>query len=302
MAADQQLVRDRAVSDTTGQRSDQPSQEAERDGSWSEGIIGMSAARLVLVASFLAAWQWLPDVDAVRARFTFMDPFFISSPSLITQRIWDITTGANDATPIWSPLFFTLYTSMAGTAIAIAAGAFLGLLLSNSRFLERLFWPFIVALNAVPRIAIVPIIVILVGSAAKANIVTAVIVVFFLVFYNALEGGRTTPIEMIENAKLLGAGPWDIMRSVRLPLVLAWTSAAVPNAIAFGLVGAVTTEIFTGGEGIGQVLSASVNTADATLTFSVVVILTVVGVALVLGATLARRLVLPWWGRPGTSI
>jgi NitT/TauT family transport system permease protein len=137
--------------------------------------------------------------------------------------------------------------------------------------------------------------VIIAGNSARADIITAITVVVFLVFYNALEGGRSAPTEMINNAKVMGASSFDVMLSVRLPLVLAWTFAAVPNAIAFGLVGSVTAELFTGASGVGQLLSTAVDTADATLTFSVVVILTIAGVALVLLADQLRKLVLPWW-------
>ena len=149
----------------------------------------------------------------------------------------------------------------------------LGLLLSESDFLERVFRPYVVALNAVPRIALIPIIVIIVGNNAKSSAVTSAIIVVFLVFYNAFEGGRSVPREMLQNATILGARRWSRMLRIRMPFVLAWTFATLPNAISFGLVGAVTAELFTGSGGIGQVLVQAVNTVDATLTFAVVVIL-----------------------------
>jgi NitT/TauT family transport system permease protein len=253
------------------------------------------ATRFCIIAAFLLAWQYLPDVSGINKRITFLDPFFISSPSRVAARVWDLATGAKHTPLVWHPFFFTLSSALIGTAIAVIAGAAAGLFLSNSPRLERVFRPFVTALNAVPRIAIVPVVVIIAGNSARADIITAITVVVFLVFYNALEGGRSAPTEMINNAKVMGASSFDVMLSVRLPLVLAWTFAAVPNAIAFGLVGSVTAELFTGASGVGQLLSTAVDTADATLTFSVVVILTIAGVALVLLADQLRKLVLPWW-------
>jgi hypothetical protein len=65
-------------------------------------------------------------------------------------------------------------------------------------------------------------------------------VVFFLAFFSALEGGRSVSQAMLDNARLLGAGPLDVMQTIRLPLVLQWTFATVPNAVSFGLIVAVT--------------------------------------------------------------
>jgi ABC-type nitrate/sulfonate/bicarbonate transport system permease component len=85
------------------------------------------------------------------------------------------------------------------------------------------------------------------------------------------------------------------MLKIRGPFVLVWTLSQIPNAIAFGLTGTVTAELFTGSNGIGGILIAAINTQDADLTFAVVFILAAVGVVLVLGLDMVRRRVLHWW-------
>jgi len=159
--------------------------------------------------------------------------------------------------------------------------------------------PFLILFNAIPRIAIIPIIILIFGATAVTDAVTAFIVVFFLVFYNAAEGAASVSVEMIQNAELLGNSKARIMWSVRWPYALAWTFVSLPNAIAFGLVGTVTAEVFTGGDGIGYQLSLAIGAVNATLIFSVVVILAVVGVTLTLGAQLLRLALLPWWATSG---
>lgn len=252
--------------------------------------------RTVLVAGFLAAWQWLPSIEWLRSRVTFLDPFFISSPRLVAERMWNLVQGSNGYDSIWPNLRFTVVNTLAGTAIAVVVGTVLGLLLSNNPLHERILRPIIVVLNAIPRVAVVPIMILVAGSAAKASILTAITVVVFLVFFNALEAGRGTPQEMIDAARVAGAGARDVMVRVRLPYVLGWVAASLPNAIAFGLVGTVTTEIFVGASGMGQMLTTAVNTADATLTFSVVVFLGVTGALLVLGVGWLQQRLMPWWG------
>ena len=257
--------------------------------------LALSWWRLLIVGVFLAMWQFVPKIPGINGRVVWLDPFFISSPSLVAHRVWEVCTGAGQTATIWAPLWFTVYTALVGTGIAVLFGAAGGLALSNNPFAERVFRPLVAAVNAVPRIAIVPIVVIIARSPASADIATAVAVVIGLVFYNALEGGRSVPPEMVDGARLMGATNLGVMVRIRLPYVAAWVFAAMPSAFAFGLVGSVTTEIFTGAPGIGHLLQVAVNTADATLTFTVVFMLTLVGVTLVQGTEVLRNKLLPWW-------
>jgi ABC-type Fe3+ transport system permease subunit len=114
--------------------------------------------------------------------------------------------------------------------------------------------------------------------------------VFFLVFFNAAAGASSVPAEMIQNAQLLGASKLGAMWKVRWPIALEWTLASLPNAIAFGLTGTITAQLFIGGKGLGYLLLLSIDNSNATLLFSIVVVVAVVGVVLVLGSA---RLGLP---------
>ena len=258
-------------------------------------VLIVNGWRVLLISIFLLLWQFVPKIPGVSDYVVWLDPFFIGEPWRIAHRIWDVCTGNNGAALIWSPLLFTVRTALVGTGIGIALGGAAGLALSSNPTAEQVLRPIVAALNAIPRIAIVPIVVIIAKLPASANIITAVAVVISLVFYNALEGGRSVPPEMVDSARLMGAKKLDIMVRIRLPYVAAWVFAAMPNAFAFGLVGSVTTEIFTGAPGVGQLLQIAVNTADATLTFTVVFMLTVVGVTLVQGTEWIRKMALPWW-------
>jgi NitT/TauT family transport system permease protein len=100
---------------------------------------------------------------------------------------------------------------------------------------------------------------------------------------------------MIQNAKLLGASDWQVMRTVRLPLVVAWTFAALPLGVAFGLVTVVTTEILTGYGGMGSLIVTALATSEASLTFATVIVLGAVGLIIVLLAEMVKKRVLHWW-------
>lgn len=243
----------------------------------------------------LASWQFVPLIPGLSNFSPVFDPFFVSSPSRIFQTLVMLATGAQGVTPIWPFLRETVQAALVGTLVGTVLGAAAGLLLSNDERINQVLRPMVVAINAIPRIALVPIIVILFGPTAKTSVVTAVLVVFFVVFFNAYEGGRRLPEQVVENALVMGASPIQLMREIRLPYVLAWTFASLPNALSFGLISVVTAEILTGYPGIGRLLVIAVSTASASLTFAVVVVLSIVGLILVSATEALQRRWLHWW-------
>src|SRR5262249_32118366 len=118
---------------------------------------GRVIRQLMLVAAVLCAWQFLPQVHSVRRAVHFMDPYFISSPSNISHEIWNLFTGANETDPVWSYLAATVEATLIGTGIGIVLGALIALWLSNSPRMSELLRPWLIALNAVPRVALIPI-------------------------------------------------------------------------------------------------------------------------------------------------
>jgi NitT/TauT family transport system permease protein len=257
-------------------------------------------AQIGLLAVLLAAWEWLPAIPAVRAVIPFLDPFYISSPSRIAGNL-GLLLGITPAPAgvafqtIWAPLVSTLVSMLIGSIAGIVIGAIAGVVLSDSLTAEKILRPFIVAVNAIPRIALIPIIIIIFGATPTSASVSAFVVVVFIVFYNAYAGGRSVRTNMIRCAQLLGMSRFERMWSIRFRYAIAWTFAALPTAISFGLIGAVTAELFAGGNGIGGILQTATGTVNATLTMSIVVVLSIVGVVLVALSTLLQRRVLHWW-------
>jgi NitT/TauT family transport system permease protein len=250
--------------------------------------------QILLLAIVLLLWQYLPEIKWVSSRVTFLDRFYVSSPTRVFTEIRELlSTGVNGLT-VWPYLWATLEATVLGAAIGLALGALVGLALSNAVRFNQVIGPFIVAVNSMPRIALVPIIVIIVGPTIRASIISAVLVVFFLGFFNAIEGGRSVPVELLSNAYLLGANNREQLLRIRVPFVLTWTFAAMPNAIAFGLLTVVTTEVITGIKGMGALILSATTNVDSTLSFAVVIILSVVGLVLHGLASLLRRRVLHW--------
>lgn len=251
--------------------------------------------QLLLVVTFLSLWQFLPEITFLAENSHFFDRFFISSPIDTYWLIGDLAFGTNGEPHIWPYVGRTLYPTIAGLLIGVVTGALTGLLMGSSRLLSQVIRPFIVAINATPRVAFIPIIIILVGPSEDASTLSSFLVVFFVIFFNAYEGARTVAWYRIENARLLGASWLDVMLRVRLPYVFAWSMAAVPVSIAFSLASVVTTEILTGYRGVGSLIAVASVSANSTLTFGIVFYLIVVGGALVAVAGLIKKFTLHWW-------
>jgi NitT/TauT family transport system permease protein len=251
--------------------------------------------QIALLIAWILIWEYVPKIPGLSKVSTFLDPFFISSPTRTWGALTALLSGTSLVGSIWPFMRETLQSALIGTAIGMAVGTGLGLLLSNSERLNQVFRPFVLALNSVPRIAMIPIIVVLLGATSATAIASAAITAFFTVFFNAYAGGRQIPAQVLDNATVLGATPMQLMRSVRLPFVMAWAFASLPNAVSHGLLSTVTAEILTGYAGMGRLLVLAVGQANSHLTISVVIMLSFVGLALVLVSDLLRKRWLHWW-------
>jgi NitT/TauT family transport system permease protein len=251
------------------------------------------AGRIAIVAVFLLTWEFLPKIDWVRSEIKWADPFFISSPSLVFDKLRDLASGTNGVS-VWPYLWNTLKATFIGTAAGLAIGLVAGAVLSDRQNLATMVRPFITMMNSIPRIALIPIVVLITGPTLTASVISAVLVVAFIAFFNAFEGGSSVPRNVLQNAVLLGASRRQVMTRVRFPYVMMWTFAAMPNAIAFGLLTVVTTELLTGSQGMGNLIFSATTNVDATLSIAVVVILSVVGTIVVSLSDRLKQSVLHW--------
>ena len=244
-------------------------------------VVGWQILLLVLILGF---WEWSTRVPWF-VQHTIMDPFFVSRPSAIAQRIYEWTLGSKRGL-LWPNLASTLWATFLGLIVGVATGFAVGLSLSQNRLLARVLNPYVIGLNSVPRIALVPLITMLFGLGVGSKVVTAWFMVFFLIFFNTFKGGRSIERELVDFCRTLGGSPRQITRTVRVPNALAWAFTALPNAVSFALIGVVISEFVGSTTGMGYLMITSLATLNSTDMFSSVVVLSAVGVILV---TLIRR-------------
>jgi sulfonate transport system permease protein len=258
---------------------------------------GVIAWRLAILVGFIAGWQWLTGIKAISKTpgLYWIDPFFISRPSLIVERFLHLAFG-NVRLSIWQMALSTVQSTVWGFLVGISTGFVAGLVLGRNDRLARVFEPYIIAFNSLPRIALVPLITMIFGFGLLAKIVLAWTIVFFIVFFNTFQGARSVDADLISTARFLGAGEGQIMRTVIIPSTLAWTFASLTPSISFALIGVVVGE-FIGGEsggGLGYLIIQSLGTLNAADMMVALLVLGVIGIVMALGIKQVETRLLRW--------
>ncbi|MEV7026679.1 ABC transporter permease [Kitasatospora sp. NPDC093558] len=253
-------------------------------------------AQLGLAVFVIGGWQ-------LATTWKWLDPFFYGQPSGIAQRLVDYFTKGEQATEFgsyWMQIETTLREAVFGFAAGTAAGIVLGVLLGQNRFLSDVLSPYIKIVNAVPRIVLGSIFLVAFGLGETPKILLAAVLVFFVVFFNAFQGVREVDRNILNNARVLGASPLQIVRHVVLPSALTWITASLHTAFGFAIVGALVGEVLGAQAGLGLVIKTAQNQFDPDGVFATMaVIAVIVLIAEWLITKLERRLLS--WRPPSAS-
>ncbi|KOG47004.1 ABC transporter permease [Streptomyces decoyicus] len=240
--------------------------------------------RVLLLVGLIGLWEGL-------ARAAVIDPFNFSMPS----RIWDqMSQWALHGTPqgsLWEQIWYTLYEALLGWVIGVIGGVVLGIALGRIRFLADVLGPYIKVLNALPRIVLAPIFLIWFGLGPASKVASAVVLVFFPVFFNAFQGAREVDRNLVANSRILGASNRQVTLQVVIPSATSWIFTSLHVSFGFALIGAIVGEYIGATKGLGLLVSASQGTFNAAGVYAAMVILALVALlAEGLLAFLERRL------------
>lgn len=187
---------------------------------------------------------------------------------------------------------FRLYIT--GLALAILAGAPLGLLLARVRWLRVAIESYIMMLYATPMVALIPFILSMMGFGFAPKVLVVFLFAVFPILYNTIEGARSVRPELIEVAHAFRSGEWQLWRDVMIPYTLPYTMTGIRQAIARGLVGMVAAEFFLSPSGLGQMIMMGSQNFDTPGLLAAILVIVVLGVCLMdLGRYLERRFA-PW--------
>lgn len=239
--------------------------------------------RYMLVTSIVLLLAW----EAV-VRFNEVREFLLPAPSKI---IYEFFT--NPAYLLWQSLD-TLITTLAGFAIAVVLGVIAAIGIVSSKFLDRTLYSLLVALNAVPKVALAPLFVIWLGTGVAPKVAVAMLIAIFPILIDTVLGLRSTEPEMLDMARVNQASRSKVLWKVQFPNALPSIFAGMKVGVSFALVGTIVGEFVAGGSGLGHVILVAQGAFDTPTVFVSLALLCILGTALFKIIECGERKMLKW--------
>ena len=239
-----------------------------------------------LFVAFVTLWEWVVRQWSVPA-------FIAPAPSAVARSL----VGGIRSGVYLEHLGATLGETLAGFAIAAVLGIALGAIIAQSRLVERTVYPYLVALQTLPKIAIAPLIIVWAGFGLSSKIIIAALVAFFPVLVNVIVGLKTIDQGKLELMRSLRASRWQTFRLVTFPNALPFVFAGLDIAVVFSVLGAIVGEFVGAQSGLGNLILQFNVTLDIAGVFAVLILLAVLGIALHLIMQAIERRVI-FWAQP----
>ena len=230
-----------------------------------EGLVLGGGAVLVAIAIWQAIWS-----------AGKISPLFFTGPWSIVTRFGEEWTHGR----LKSDMAYSGTNLVIGVGLAVAAGVVLGVIIGWYRRLAMIFEPFVNALYATPRVALVPLILIWFGIGMLSKVFIVFINAFFPVLINTIGGIRATDADLLRAARAFCASDWQIFKTVAIPGAVPFILTGVRQSVALGLIGVVVGEMFGGSQGIGYMVNYGGQTFQTDTVFLGVVIIACAGIVL----------------------
>ena len=237
----------------------------------------------------IALWQAAVAVFAVPS-------YLLPKPSDIAVSLYG---GFADGLFV-SAFVVTFIEAVAGFLLAALLGIAVGVLVAQFRIVERLFYPYIVALQSVPKVAIAPLAIVWFGYGFSSKIVVSATIAFFPVLVNVIVGLKSTEPDKLDLMRSLKATRWQSLRLVEFPTALPFIFAGLDVAVIFSVLGAIVAEFVGSQAGLGNLLLTFNANLDISAVFACLILLALMGMALHQAIhRLQRRMV--FWTQAGNG-
>src|SRR5712671_5259765 len=238
------------------------------------------------VAGVVVAWE-------LASRVLRIPRFIMPAPSEIAVEAWE-----------WRYRFIghswvTLYETLGGFALSMAVGVPLAVLIVYSPLLRGALYPLIVLAQSVPKIAIAPVLLLVLGYGELPKMVVAFLVAFFPVVIDTATGLNATPPELLDLSRSYRASAFKTFLKVRLPMALPFIFAGAKVAITLSVIGAVVGEFVGSDRGLGYVILSSTSYWKTEVAFSAMILLSLMAIVLFAAVSLVERFVCPWLNPQG---
>jgi ABC-type nitrate/sulfonate/bicarbonate transport system permease component len=230
-------------------------------------LLSPNAIRMASVAVFFVIWEYYGRR---------MDPIFMAPPSAILEAaVQLIQSGA-----LKKALVQTLWPFSVGMALTVVVGIALGIVMAQWRTLEYVLDPFINALYAIPRIALIPLIILWAGLEFVGKVSILVSVAIFPITVTTYSGIRDVRGAMLEIGRAYGATEWQIFWKIVLPAAIPFIMAGIRLAVGLAIIGIIVAEFFTAISGLGGMIVEYANVFATAKLFVPIIVIALIGVVL----------------------
>ena len=243
---------------------------------------------VALFIVFLLIWEFGVRIAEIRA-------LILPPPSAILQALVKGLTVSPFARD--SYILHTLVTAseaLLGLAIGATAGVAVGVAVAQSRRVERLLLPYILAIQSLPKVALAPLFIIWLGYGIQSKVWIVILLTFFPLLINTIAGLRSVDGDMLDMARAAGGSKWSTFRRVSLPMSLPYIFAGLDMAVVYSVVGAIVGEFVGASRGLGLLIQQMTTVMDTQGMFSVFIMLSLMGILFSLALKIVRRRVLFW--------
>ena len=247
------------------------------------GTLKRIATPLGTVVLILIVWS-------IYVRRSAVSPFVLPAPEAIVAALVELM-GERD---FLKHVNVTLLETLCGFAIATFSGIFLGTALAKSPFLERALKPVIVTLQVVPKVALIPLLILWFGFGPESKIVISAVLAFFPVFSNTLLGMKSVERGSIELFQVLRARPVQRFLLLELPSSGPYILTGMEVGIVLAIIGAIVGEFMGGNAGLGYLAVARLQDLKVACVVAVITVLAVIGLVRYARIGALRRLLIPW--------
>lgn len=248
---------------------------------------------LRIVAPVMAALIVLTGWAAVAHRGTIPPNLLPTPASVLTRLGTELASGR-----LWAPTAVTIQQALLGCLLATIVALPIAYLIAHVPLADATFAPYLAASQAIPSVALAPLLVIWVGYGMTPVVLLCSIMVFFPMVLSTVLGLRSIDRELIDAALVDGAGPKQLARWIEWPLALPATLTGLRNGFTLSITGSVVGELVMGGNGLGQRLAVQSQSSDTTGLFTTLIVLSVLATTIYLAMTGIEWLANPFASRP----
>jgi NitT/TauT family transport system permease protein len=246
-------------------------------GAWFKSILSTKPALVLsplLFVVIVAAWSFV-------TRYWQLPEFVLPPPNKVWNAlVFGLTQPPSSVVGFWYHGYITMIEALAGFAIGSVTGIVVGIAVAHFRLVEQVLYPYIVAFQSLPKVAVAPLFVIWFGFGLEPKILITSVITFFPLLVNTMAGYRSVDVDRLDLARSLNASPFQIIWKIRIPSALPFIFAGLNMAAVLSILGAIVGEFVGAQAGLGILLLQFNSNLNIAGVYALFIVLAAIGFAM----------------------